>query len=276
MADTDRKRGDEEENVFLFVPNLIGYARVLMNVVALWFMPTSYGIASWCYIVAGLLDAVDGHAARALNQSSKFGAMLDMLTDRCATMTLLATLCTFYPAWTFFFQLSMTIDISCHWIHMHVGLMQGRTSHKFMDANSNPIMRLYYTSRPVLFAMCAGNEMFYASLYLLNFTSGPLYIWSILAVVTFPVAIGKLAIAVLQVRGKLLKGCKVNFPSCTYNYFFLFPGLPGLAEPCRHRRPGAQGGEGREDQLNCHDLASRNYPRVSQDLQRCPDSSVPL
>ena len=40
-------------------------------------------------------------------------------------------------------------------------------------------MRLYYTSRPVLFCMCAGNELFYASLYLLNFTSGPFYIFNI-------------------------------------------------------------------------------------------------
>ena len=72
------------------------------------------------------LDAFDGHAARALNQGTKFGAMLDQLTDRCATMTLLATLCTFYPSWTFFFQLSMVIDISCHWIHLHTSLMQVR------------------------------------------------------------------------------------------------------------------------------------------------------
>ena len=72
-------------------------------------MPTNYVAAGWCYILSGLLDAFDGHAARALNQSTKFGAMLDMLTDRCATMCLLATLSTFYPKWLFFFQLSMTI-----------------------------------------------------------------------------------------------------------------------------------------------------------------------
>jgi len=41
--------------------------------------------------LSGLLDAVDGHAARMLNQSSKFGAMLDMLTDRCATMYVVNT-----------------------------------------------------------------------------------------------------------------------------------------------------------------------------------------
>lgn len=62
-------------------------------------------------------------------------------------------------------------------------------------------MHLYYTSRPVLFAMCAGNELFYASLYLLHFTTGPLYIFNIVAFLCFPVAMAKLAIAVLQVRG---------------------------------------------------------------------------
>ena len=38
----------------------------------------------------GLLDAVDGHAARLLGQSSKFGAMLDMLTDRHQNIELLS------------------------------------------------------------------------------------------------------------------------------------------------------------------------------------------
>lgn len=34
------------------------------------------------YCISCLLDAVDGQAARALNQTSKFGAVLDMVTDR--------------------------------------------------------------------------------------------------------------------------------------------------------------------------------------------------
>ena len=118
-------------------------------------MPTNYVMAAWCYILSGkslsieiknidvgeghtltfverhklklltgLLDAVDGHAARLLGQSSKFGAMLDMLTDRwfffssiswcirCATMCLLTTLSTFYPSFMFLFQVSRVE----HWI----------------------------------------------------------------------------------------------------------------------------------------------------------------
>jgi len=192
------KKNEESENIFLFVPNLIGYGRIFLALLSFWFMPTNYVAASWCYLLSGFLDAFDGHAARALNQSTKFGAMLDMLTDRCATMCLLATLSTFYPNWLFFFQLSMTIDMSCHWIHLHTSLLEGKTSHKFMGEGSNPIIRLYYTSRPVLFGMCAGNEIFYASLYLLHFTYGPFYIFYITAVLCFPVAIGKLAIALFQ------------------------------------------------------------------------------
>lgn len=192
------KKSEEPENIFLFVPNLIGYGRIFLALLSFWFMPTNYVAASWCYLLSGFLDAFDGHAARALNQSTKFGAMLDMLTDRCATMCLLATLSTFYPNWLFFFQLSMTIDMSCHWIHLHTSLLEGKTSHKFMDEGSNPLIRLYYTSRPVLFGMCAGNEIFYASLYLLHFTYGPFYIFYITAVLCFPVAIAKLGIALFQ------------------------------------------------------------------------------
>ena len=39
------------------------------------------------YVISALLDAVDGQAARALGQTSKLGAMLDMITDRSARAT---------------------------------------------------------------------------------------------------------------------------------------------------------------------------------------------
>ena len=78
-------------------------------------------------------------------------------------------------------------------------------------------MKLYYTDRKVLFGMCAGelgvrsrvissifdnegNELFYAMLYLCHFTSGPFYMFTILAVICFPVAVLKSGIALLQVE----------------------------------------------------------------------------
>ncbi|XP_077255917.1 phosphatidylinositol synthase [Temnothorax americanus] len=192
----------ESENIFLFVPNIIGFGRVILALISFYFMPANYVVASWCYVVSSLLDAIDGHAARYYNQSTKFGAILDQLTDRVGTMCLMVTLCLFYPAYTFWFQLSMAIDVACHWIYLHTTLLQGKTSHKFIDMSENPIMRLYYANRTVLFFMCAGNEAFYAGLYLLHFTEGPIFVgiglYRLIVYLSAPVAFVKTAISVLH------------------------------------------------------------------------------
>ncbi|XP_037078244.1 CDP-diacylglycerol--inositol 3-phosphatidyltransferase-like [Pollicipes pollicipes] len=193
------------DNVFLFVPNLIGYGRVLLALLSLYLMAERHVAAGVCYVISGLLDALDGHAARLLNQSSRFGAMLDQLTDRCATMCLLACLCAFYPHRMLWFQLSMAIDISCHWIHLHVTTLRGRGSHKSIGGEGSALLRLYYTSRPLLFCMCGGNELFYSMLYLLHFTEGPavlgLGLVRVLAWLSAPVAVAKSAIALVQGYG---------------------------------------------------------------------------
>ncbi|XP_023648087.1 CDP-diacylglycerol--inositol 3-phosphatidyltransferase [Paramormyrops kingsleyae] len=162
-----------EENIFLFVPNLIGYARIALALLAFYLMPSYPVPAMFFYLLSALLDAFDGHAARALNQGTKFGAMLDMLTDRCATMCLLVNLALLYPSFTFLFQLSMSLDVASHWLHLHSSIMKGASSHKAIDLSGNPVLRLYYTSRPVLFFMCMGNELFYCLLYILHLLEEP-------------------------------------------------------------------------------------------------------
>lgn len=59
-------------------------------------------------------------------------------------------------------------------LYFYSSVLQGKTSHKFVDLSSNPIMSIYYSNRTVLFFMCAGNEAFYCSLYLLHFAPGPI------------------------------------------------------------------------------------------------------
>ncbi|KAL7990092.1 hypothetical protein Chor_012758 [Crotalus horridus] len=131
----------KQENIFLFVPNLIGYARIIFAFIAFYYMPTSPLLASFFYLLSGFLDAFDGHAARALNQESAL-----------------------------WFQLSMSLDVASHWLHLHSTVVKGGESHKSIR---NPILRVYYNSWPVLFIMCAGNELFYCMLYLLCFGEGP-------------------------------------------------------------------------------------------------------
>ncbi|XP_054615624.1 CDP-diacylglycerol--inositol 3-phosphatidyltransferase [Dunckerocampus dactyliophorus] len=162
-----------QENIFLFVPNLIGYARIILALLSFYLMPCCPWSASFCYMLSALLDAFDGHAARALNQSTRFGAMLDMLTDRCATMCLLVNLSLLYPAYTFLFQLSMCLDISSHWLHLHSSTVKGAASHKSIDLSGNPVLRIYYTNKVVLFFMCMGNELFFSLLYIIHHVQEP-------------------------------------------------------------------------------------------------------
>ena len=53
-------------------------------------------------------------------------------------------------------------------------------------------------SQYLLIINIEGNELFYAMLYLSYFTSGPFYLFYILAVLCFPVALLKSGIALLQ------------------------------------------------------------------------------
>ncbi|XP_043541283.1 CDP-diacylglycerol--inositol 3-phosphatidyltransferase [Chiloscyllium plagiosum] len=133
-------------SVFLFVPNLIGYSRIILALIAFYFMLSDPVLATCLYLLSSLLDSLDGHAARLLNQCSKFGMMLDMLTDRCSTMCLLVNLSLLYPRYVFLFQLSMILDISSHWLHLHSAMMKGSSSHKKIDLSGNPILRVYYTN----------------------------------------------------------------------------------------------------------------------------------
>ena len=94
------------ENIFLFVPNLIGwyfypfffphaqrynldpgYTRIILAGLALHYMSYHPKYCTLLYCLSCLLDAVDGQAARALGQTSKFGAVLDMVTDRWCHMS---------------------------------------------------------------------------------------------------------------------------------------------------------------------------------------------
>ena len=55
MSDLEKsfRELSKTENVFLFVPNLIGYARIFLALLSFWFMPTNYVAAAWCYILSG-------------------------------------------------------------------------------------------------------------------------------------------------------------------------------------------------------------------------------
>lgn len=171
---TNTTAGKEmKENVYLFAPNLIGYLRVVLTMASLYYMPLHPRTCSLLYSVSCLLDALDGYAARYFNQSTTFGAVLDMVTDRCTTACLLVFLSSAWPRWSIIFQSLIALDMASHYMHMYATLSMGGSSqsHKKVDSSRSWILYQYYNSRTVLFICCALNELFFIGLYLLSFSS---------------------------------------------------------------------------------------------------------
>ncbi|KAI1632322.1 CDP-diacylglycerol-inositol 3-phosphatidyltransferase-like protein PIS [Biscogniauxia mediterranea] len=166
-------KASPSENVFLFWPNIIGYSRIVLAIASLYYMPLHPRTCSLLYSISCLLDALDGYAARYFNQSTRFGAVLDMVTDRCTTSCLLVFLSSAFPRWAIVFQGLITLDFSSHYMHMYATLAMGGSeeSHKNVDKSRSWLLNLYYTNKTVLFVCCALNEVFFIALYLLSFSS---------------------------------------------------------------------------------------------------------
>ncbi|KAH3671586.1 hypothetical protein OGAPHI_000289 [Ogataea philodendri] len=128
------------------------------------------------YSTSCLLDAFDGYAARKYDQSTTFGAVLDMVTDRCSTCSLIVFLTRLYPDWFILWQFLISLDLASHYLHMYATITSGSKSHKSMKKDTNILLKLYYENRIVLFFVCAFNELFYMALYLdhYNFAGLPL------------------------------------------------------------------------------------------------------
>ncbi|KAL4867084.1 hypothetical protein BDV12DRAFT_171924 [Aspergillus spectabilis] len=160
------------ENVFLFIPNLIGYTRIILAFTSLYYMPYHPHTCTILYSISYLLDALDGAAARHLNQSTRFGTVLDMVTDRCTTTCLLVFLASVFPVWSIVFQALMCLDYSSHYVHMYATLVTGGgKSHKQANDGWPWVLRVYYEHSSVLFSVCMLNELCFIALYLLSFSS---------------------------------------------------------------------------------------------------------
>lgn len=111
--------------VFLFIPNLIGYGRVVLLLVATVTAFTNPIATIICYGLSQALDAFDGMAARKFNQSSDFGAVLDMVTDRVSDAIILAVLGALYPKISWLFFGDIALDIGSHWYQMYSTFASG-------------------------------------------------------------------------------------------------------------------------------------------------------
>ncbi len=70
------------KSVVFYAPNYVGYARVVLSIGALYFLRRNPFIAFLCTILSGFIDHFDGDLARAHNETSKLGAIMDFGCDK--------------------------------------------------------------------------------------------------------------------------------------------------------------------------------------------------
>lgn len=191
--------------VVLYVPNLIGYTRIALSTLSVLAHTSPHTFLAF-YTLSFILDAFDGLAARALDQHSSFGALLDMLTDRISTCTLLTLISVHHrPSAVLALPLAF-LDGYSHFLQFAAALTAG-TSHK--SAARGRVLNLYY-SRPVLTFVCTGNEFAFIAYYMiicdaagpvlsLSPLASPAPVANILFAASLPICILKQAVSVRQI-----------------------------------------------------------------------------
>jgi len=165
------------EEVLLFIPNLIGYSRVvftLSSFVIMVCLPHYWLLAITLYVSSFVGDLLDGMAARKFNQCSSFGGLLDMVTDRCSTLGILYVLGGDYavedtrlgiPVFRLTFLFLILLDISSHWCQMQSTAKSGHHKSDQGNEGRNFIVRWYYHYYWFFGYLCVGAEFTYICLY---------------------------------------------------------------------------------------------------------------
>lgn len=73
--------------VALYIPNFMGYARIMLAFIGLYLSSSRPVAAIWTWLASASLDLLDGIVARFLNQTSELGILIDICADnilRCS------------------------------------------------------------------------------------------------------------------------------------------------------------------------------------------------
>lgn len=161
-------------HVLLYIPNLIGsgyadYGRVIAVVAAILVYLSQPAWFVALYIVAALLDALDGKAARHFHQStvhsaSDFGMMFDMVIDRSSFAAICIIDALLWPSYALVFLVLMALDNLGHlplvaWYEARSSLICGKGTHKGKGDDINWIIKAYYNFPGALFALCFCSEV---------------------------------------------------------------------------------------------------------------------
>jgi CDP-diacylglycerol--inositol 3-phosphatidyltransferase len=83
--------------VLFNIPNIVCHIRIYTGLVAFYYFLSWPIMTIISYSISLNLDNVDGPCARYFNQSSKFGAVYDMIIDRMSTILFMMHLSVLFP-----------------------------------------------------------------------------------------------------------------------------------------------------------------------------------
>ena len=152
-------------NIFLYVPNLIGYARFACTFVCVKyaFDPRDEAWIKFVvlYSISQLLDAFDGFAARKLNQCSRFGAALDMISDRTSCATIYMILMCLYKEtlYSYYWFFCFVLDFGAHYLQFISSALVKSESHKGKNDKENFIVSYYYNNKVFFMTLVTLSEV---------------------------------------------------------------------------------------------------------------------
>jgi phosphatidylglycerophosphate synthase len=159
-----------------YLCNIIGYVRFAAILASWKFALTDPYIFTALFAFASLLDAVDGPVARLLNQTSQYGAQLDILMDRFCTESLIFVVLKLGLAsikeegernWHgFYFATLFLIDFITYWflIYSKYLVSDGLKPHR----ETNVLIQLY-NNPVVLFVVSLLSELYVFIFYMQYF-----------------------------------------------------------------------------------------------------------
>ncbi|KAJ1608631.1 CDP-diacylglycerol-inositol 3-phosphatidyltransferase isoform 1 [Cryptosporidium canis] len=71
-----------------------------------------------------------------------------MITDRCSTIIIMVLAITLHKKYVSLMTILLIGDVSGHWMYMISSISVGKSSHKTIERNMWPILRLYYSTVP--------------------------------------------------------------------------------------------------------------------------------
>ncbi|GAU49994.1 hypothetical protein TSUD_91120 [Trifolium subterraneum] len=159
-------------SVYLYVPNIIGYIRVLLNCLAFSLCLRNKIIFPILYFfrhnlaefVLPVLYAMLWMAG-VLEDSIKC-QHLELCWIWISTACLLVVLSQLYRPGLIFLSL-LALDIGSHWFQMYSTFLAGKASHKDVKDSTNWLFRAYYGNRMFMAYCCVSCEVLYLILFYL-------------------------------------------------------------------------------------------------------------